>query len=58
MFSAMIISDLKFRSKFTIVYGEPIYFDELYGKKLTKEDLDGATEKIQNAVKKAIESVK
>lgn len=53
-----IVSDLKFRSKFTIVYGEPIYFDELYGKKLTKEDLDAATEKIQNAVKKAIESVK
>jgi len=53
-----IVSDLKFRSKFHIVYGEPIYFDELYGKKLTKEDLDEATERIQNAVKKAIESVK
>lgn len=53
-----IVSNLKFRSKFTIVYGEPIYFDELYGKKLTKEDLDAATEKIQNAVKKAIASVK
>ena len=33
-------------------------FDELYDKKLTKEDLDSATEKIQNAVKKAIESEK
>jgi len=53
-----IVSDLKFRSKFSIVYGEPIYFDELYDKKLTKEDLDAATEKIQEAVKKAIESVK
>lgn len=53
-----IVSDLKFRSKFTIVYGEPIYFDELYGKKLTKEDLDTATEKIQEAVRKAVASVK
>jgi len=53
-----IVSDLKFRSKFSIVYGEPIYFDELYDKKLTKEELDVATEKIQEAVKKAIASVK
>ncbi|MBP3284744.1 MAG: 1-acyl-sn-glycerol-3-phosphate acyltransferase [Clostridia bacterium] len=52
-----IVSDLKFRSKFTIVYGEPIYFDELYDKKLTKEELEAATAKIQDAVKKAIASV-
>jgi hypothetical protein len=38
-----------------IIYGEPIYFDEYYGKSLTKEEAVEATEKVRNAVKELIE---
>ena len=50
-----VISDFKFRSKVKIIYGEPIYFDEYYGKSLTKEEAVEATEKVRNAVKELIE---
>jgi 1-acyl-sn-glycerol-3-phosphate acyltransferase len=49
-----ISSDFKFRSKVTINYGEPIYFTEYYDKKLSKQDLDDATDKLKQAVDKLI----
>lgn len=53
-----LVSDFKFRSKVKVVYGEPIYFDEYYDHKMTKEELKEAAEKLKNGVNKAIESVK
>jgi len=53
-----LVSDFKFRSKVNIVYGEPIYFDEYYDHKMTKEELKQAAEKLKKGVTKAIESVK
>lgn len=48
----------KFRSKVHIVYGEPIYFNEYYGKTLKKDDLHELTNQLEIAVQKAIDSVK
>ena len=53
-----IVSDFKFRSKVKVVYGEPIYFDEYYDHKMTKEELKEAAEKLKKGVNKAIKSVK
>jgi len=53
-----LVSDFKFRSKVNVVYGEPIYFDEYYDHKMTKEELKEAAEKLKKGVNKAIESVK
>lgn len=49
-----ISSEFKFRSKVNINYGEPIYFTEYYDKKLSKKDLDEATERLKQAVSKLI----
>ena len=48
----------RFRSRVHIVYGEPIYFSEYYGKNLLKEDLHKLTEQLEDAVQKAIDSIK
>lgn len=48
----------KFRSKVTIVYGEPIYFNYNQDKKLSKEEIRALTEQLEIAVQKAIDSVK
>jgi len=48
----------KFRSKVYVVYGEPIYFNEYYDKSLNKEDLRKLTGQLEDAVQKAIDSVK
>lgn len=48
----------KFRSKVYIVYGEPIYFNDYYDKKLSKEDVQKLTGQLEDAVQKAIDSVK
>ena len=53
-----LVSDFKFRSKAHVVYGEPIYFDEYYDHKMTKEELKEAAEKLKKAVNKATNSVK
>ena len=53
-----LVSDFKFRSKVDVVYGEPIYFDEYYDHKMTKEELKEAAEKLKQGVNKAINSVK
>lgn len=53
-----LVSDLKFRSRVDVVYGEPIYFDEYYDHKMTKEELKEAAEKLKQSVNKAINSVK
>jgi len=51
-------NNYKFRSKVHVVYGEPIYFNEYYDKTLNKEDLRKLTEQMEEAVQKAIDSVK
>lgn len=48
----------RFRSKVCVVYGEPIYFNEYYDKALKKEDLKILTGQLEEAVQKAIDSVK
>ena len=53
-----IVSDFKFRSRVDLVYGEPIYFDEYYDKKMTHEEKKQAAEKLKAAVNKTIASVK
>jgi 1-acyl-sn-glycerol-3-phosphate acyltransferase len=40
-----ITADFRPFSKVTVKYGDPISFEELYGKKATKEELDEASEK-------------
>lgn len=51
-------NNYKFRSKVHIVYGEPIYFNEYYDKSLNKEELRMLTGRLEDAVQKAIDSVK
>lgn len=53
-----VVADYKFRSKVNIVYGEPVYFTDLYDKKLTKEDIDVALKKLEESVMKAINIAK
>lgn len=48
----------KFRSKVTVVFGEPIYFYDYYDKKLSKEELNEITKKLEDAVSKAISIAK
>jgi len=50
-----INADFRPFSKVTIKYGDPISFDELYGKKATKEELEEASEKLFNAIESLIE---
>lgn len=51
-------NNYKFRSKVHIVYGEPIYYYDYYGKPLAREDMRKLTEELEDAVQKAIDSVK
>lgn len=48
----------KFRSKVKVVYGEPIYFNDYYDKKLSKEELNNMTAVLENAVSAAIDLAK
>ena len=50
--------NFKFRSKVHIVYGEPIYFNDYYGKTLAKDEYRKLTSQLEDAVQKAIDSVK
>lgn len=51
-------NNYKFRSKVKIVYGEPIYFSDYYGKSLSKDEYRRLTSKLEEAVQKIIDSVK
>jgi len=48
----------KFRSRVTVVYGEPIYFYDYYDKKLSKEELNKLTAILEEAVSKEINRAK
>jgi len=51
-------NNYKFRSRVHVVYGEPIYFNDYYGKSLAKDEYRKLTAELEDAVQKAIDSVK
>ena len=45
-----VVGEYKLWHKITVIYGEPIYFDEYYGQKLTSEKLTELSQKVLDTI--------